>query len=260
MARPIPRSNSNRTSETSLSDHRKENPLGIFYRNGSIQVSDNVTIQGTLVATGTVTITGENARLCAYNWKGDGGRALVPNAELWPRLPAVVANAISTSRNLRTAIEGAVFVEQTLSGAGGNFEYFDTNDVDITGTATSTPGQQPWSTVEVNEVVNLAQFDDSGQYEIWLQDGSSGSWFTIVGIDAAKPGTDGARRSEARNPRRVSHSDAADFASSTFAARSAARRSTSIVPNRGERLRPRTGVNCCPTGNLMSTTARRSHL
>lgn len=162
-----------------------ENPLGIFYYNGAVQISDDVMIQGTLVASGTVTITGENARLCAYNWKGDAGRSLVSNAELWPRLPAIVANKVSVDRNIRTAIEGAIVVATSLDGAGGDFAYFSIANVNISGTALSTPVQQPWSTVHLQESVSLASVDGSGNYEIWLQDGTSGGWFTIVDVDSA---------------------------------------------------------------------------
>ncbi len=39
------------------------NPLGIFYRNGSLTLGDNVTIQGTLLVTGTLQVSGQNVQL-----------------------------------------------------------------------------------------------------------------------------------------------------------------------------------------------------
>lgn len=160
-----------------------DNPLGIFYRAGSVQLDDNVTIQGTLVATGTIIITGEGVRLCAFNWMGASGQPLAINSALWPRLPAVVADEVAIDRDIRTAIEGAVVVRNSLNGAGGDFEYLSSLNLNITGTAVSTPTQQPWSTVQLQEPVNLSLISANGQYEIWLEDGATGNWHTIVGVD-----------------------------------------------------------------------------
>ncbi|GAB4140143.1 MAG: hypothetical protein Tsb009_09350 [Planctomycetaceae bacterium] len=161
-----------------------ENPLGIFYTTGSMTLDDNVVIQGTLVSTGQISISGENVRLCAFNWRGETGSHLVADGSLWPRLPAVVAKNISVDRSIRTSIEGAVIVSETLNGAGGNYELFITlTDANLTGKATSQPLGQPWSLVRLETEVDLSGITENGKYEIWLADGNSGSWHTIVKVD-----------------------------------------------------------------------------
>jgi len=163
-----------------------ENPLGIFYRSGSVWVSNNVTIQGTLVCTGDVIISGNEIRLCSFNWLDSTGGGLVRNAKLWPRLPAVVANGVSIGRNVRVGIEGAIVVARNLDGAGGDFEYVGGSAVTLSGTATSRPLIQPYSSVQLAEAADLTAVSDTGVHSIWLQDGSTGSWYSIVGVDRSR--------------------------------------------------------------------------
>ena len=160
-----------------------DNPLGIFYRNGSVQVDDDVTIQGTLVAAGTVSIRGERVHVAGFNWLSDGGRPIVSGVDRWPRLPAIVAKEVSIDRSIQASVHGAIVVESSLKGAGGDFEYVDAQDVNITGTATAQPIRQPWSTVQLAEEPDLSQLNDRGEYAVWLADGTTGGWYAIVGVD-----------------------------------------------------------------------------
>lgn len=163
-----------------------ENPLGAYYRSGSVRLEDDVTIQGTLFSTGRITIAGENVHVAAFNWRGEAGRPLVSNVEHWPRLPAVVASEIVVEPGARAAVEGAVVAFGSLSGAGGNFEYVDADEADVTGTATASPLRQPHSLVQLNSEADLGGINGDGQHAIWLQNGKSGAWFPIVGVDAAR--------------------------------------------------------------------------
>jgi len=163
-----------------------ENPLGIFYSAGDVWVSNNVTIQGTLVSNGRVTFSGNEIRISGYNWLDQQGQELVPHADLWPRLPAIVADRISIGRSVRVMIDGAVVVQQKLSGAGGDFEWMSGTDVSITGTATSRPLNQPYSSVQLQGTPDLTAVSDTGIHSIWLQDGPTGNWYPIVGIDRSQ--------------------------------------------------------------------------
>src|SRR5690606_28151510 len=93
------------------------NPLGIFYRNGSVRIASNVTIQGTLVATGRVTLDGTNIRFCSWDGCDLSGELLVDPPGNWPRLPAIVANDVFAEREIRARIDGAVVVKTTFNGA-----------------------------------------------------------------------------------------------------------------------------------------------
>ncbi len=120
-----------------------DNPLGIFYRSGSIVLNDDVTISGTLVSTGQVTLAGDDIRISGFNWRGVEGRATVANINNWPRLPAIVADSLEMNRDVQAVVGGAIVVRTTFRGAGGDFEFVDAPDVLLQGSATSRPLQQP---------------------------------------------------------------------------------------------------------------------
>jgi hypothetical protein len=112
-----------------------ENPLGIFYRDGAVRLEDNVTIQGTLVCTGTVTLRGDFIHLTAFNWRGEGGAPLVRHVEHWPRLPAIVAFGMEASADVKAQIEfnPDVVAEYRLIGYENrvlNREDFNNDQVD----------------------------------------------------------------------------------------------------------------------------------
>jgi len=107
----------------------------------------------------------------------------VNHAELWPRLPAVVADGLWSARNVRTRIEGAIAVKRHLDGAGGDFELMNGTDVAITGTATSQPLDQPYSSVQLSGTPDLTAVSATGVHSIWLQDGPTGNWYPIVGVN-----------------------------------------------------------------------------
>lgn len=116
-----------------------DNPLGIFFREGSLELGDHVTVRGTLVATGTITVKGHFIRLAGFNWRGEGGEPVIANDPAWPRLPSLVAHNVEIARNSQTTIDGAVVVDDRLRGAGGNFQYESAPEVDFTITATARP-------------------------------------------------------------------------------------------------------------------------
>lgn len=160
-----------------------DNPLGIFYCDGSVRIQDDVTVQGTLISRGRVEFDGRDIVLASFNWRGDGGAPLVPDVALWPRLPAVVAVDVEFDRDAAALIDGAVVAADEVSGAGGLFEPIWVNAVSIDGTATGTPLEQPWSLVQLETSVDLAPLDGNGNYAVWLTDGASGAWYPIVGVD-----------------------------------------------------------------------------
>ena len=159
------------------------NPLGIFYRNGSISLGDNVTIQGTLVSTSQISFNGDDIHVVSYNYCTDAGTPITTQAENWPRLPAIVADRVSFDRNTSSTVEGAILLKDTFTGAGGTFEYRNGNDVLITGTATAQRAQQPWSQVQLAGSPNLASVSGNSVYAIWLENGNSGSWYPIKAVD-----------------------------------------------------------------------------
>lgn len=163
-----------------------ENPLGIFYRNGSLWIDDNVTVQGTLIVTGEVNFCGNSVSVSAFNWRGEGGTPIASRSQHWPRFPAIVANAVWFDRNgVRTLVDGAIVVNRGVRGAGGTFEHFARYNIDLVGTATSWPAQQPFSVVQLDDSVDLSVLPSNfgREYAIWLDDASSGAWYTIADAD-----------------------------------------------------------------------------
>lgn len=166
-----------------------QNPLGIFYRSGSITVYDNVVIQGTLVSSSKIYFEGKGIYVTAFNWKTSGGEPLIPNADLWPRLPALVADDVEFERTTQATIEGAVICQDKLNGAGGSVSYPEVTEIHLTGTATAVSIEQPHSTVTLRENRTLDSLSSDGNYAIWLDTtgtgkvGSTGTWYPIVGVD-----------------------------------------------------------------------------
>ena len=166
-----------------------ENPLGIFYRNGSLSVYSNVVVQGTLVVKNKITFKGIGNHVTAFNWKGAGGEPIISGAHLWPRLPTVVAEDIRFDRETQTTIEGATVCHDDIKGAGGSVSYPVVTEIQLAGTATAVSIEQPYSTVTLREIQVLSSLSSDGNYAIWLETtgtgntGSTGTWYPIVGVD-----------------------------------------------------------------------------
>lgn len=171
-----------------------ENPLGVFYRDGSLTLSDDVTIRGTLVCTGTVSVVGDRVHLGSFNWRDNQGGEIVSEAAIWPRLPAIVARNVWIDRSARLTVDAAVIATRKFSGAGGDFEYVATSEMAIDGTATSRPLGQPFSEVQLEGSPDISGLTVDGRYSIWLDDGTTGGWHEIVGVETAEHPAGGARR------------------------------------------------------------------
>lgn len=167
-----------------------ENPLGIFYRNGNLSVYDNVVVQGTLISKHKIHFQGKGIHITAFNWKGPGGEPIVPDANLWPRLPTLVADDIDFDRETQTTINGAIVCHGDVTGAGGSVSYPNAANIQLTGTATAVSIEQPHSTVTLREPRVLDSLSSDGKYAIWLNNtgtgntGSTGTWYPIVGVDS----------------------------------------------------------------------------
>lgn len=159
------------------------NPLGIFVRTGNLDVYDQVNVQGTLIVTGTLTFWGVGTSVTSYNWISSSGAPVVSGADLWPRLPAVVAKNMSFSSSAAVIVEGAVMIDSQISGAGGDYSYNAPNWVNLTGTATATRSQQPYSTIQLQGTLDLSSISGNQAYAIWLANGSTGHWYPIQSID-----------------------------------------------------------------------------
>ncbi|HVV99331.1 MAG TPA: hypothetical protein VHB77_03255, partial [Planctomycetaceae bacterium] len=152
------------------------NPAGIFYSSGSVTLGDDTVIQGTLVANGQVTFSGDRVFVGAYNWLDSNGQPIETGSNTWPRLPAVVAQSVTFTTDTQTMIEGPVIAANAVSGAGGTYEYLSLGGFALTGTATCQPTQQPWSTVQLAGLPSLIGLTGSGNYSIWLTQGTTGNW------------------------------------------------------------------------------------
>jgi hypothetical protein len=161
-----------------------DNPLGVFYHSGPVVLDDNVTIRGTLVCTDKVSIVGDRVRFGSFNWRNDSGEEIVSGSAGWPRLPAIVALDVFIDLSVRFTVDGAVVVTRKLDGAGGDFEYVQAPDVSINGTATSRPLGQPFSEVQLEGTPDISSLTTDGKYSIWLDDGLTGGWHEIIGVDS----------------------------------------------------------------------------
>ncbi len=162
----------------------EKNPLGIYYCDGDLQIGSNVIVQGTLIVSKKLTFRGVDSHVASFNWRGANGVSLLSGVEGSPRLPAIVAKDVECEPFVRVVIEGAVILGRGLSDFGGRLTFLDARDIAIRGTATSRLLEQPWSTVQLQNQPDLSEITGNGHYSIWLENGKSGAWHTIVGVDA----------------------------------------------------------------------------
>ena len=161
-----------------------KNPLGVFYREGNLTLSNNVVVQGTIVCTGSVTMSGDNVVVESVNWRDSSGGTLVSNADIFPRMPALVAQSLVLKSGASSAISGAVLLTSTITGTDGNYDFVSGYNLDLSGSqATSTPIRQPYSLVQLPKTTDLSKVSGDGSHAIWLAEGNSGNWFPIIEVD-----------------------------------------------------------------------------
>ena len=161
-----------------------KNPLGIFYRSGSLTIGHSVVVQGTLVCTSKVQFTGNNSVVSSINWRDSTGATLLSSSDLFPRLPAIVCQNLDFDASVIATVEGAVLSTGTVTNSPSDYDFVYTTDINLSGSqATSTPLRQPYSQVQLPSGTNLSNVLGGGQHAIWLADGNSGNWFSIVDVD-----------------------------------------------------------------------------
>jgi hypothetical protein len=159
------------------------NPLGVFYREGSLTIGDNVVVQGTIVCSGTITFNGVNVLMEGVNWRDSAGGTVVSNGSLFPRPPAIVAQSLAIGTATCASIDGAVLLTSTLTGASGTYDFVAASEPNLNGSqATCTPIRQPYSQVQLPAGTNLSTVS-GGNHAIWLAEGNSGNWFPIIDVD-----------------------------------------------------------------------------
>ncbi len=161
-----------------------KNPLGIFYRSGSLTIGHSVVVQGTLVCTSKVQFTGNNSVISSINWRDSTGATLLSSSDLFPRLPAIVCQNLDFDASVIATVEGAILSTGTVTNSASDYDLIYTTDINLSGSqATCTPLRQPYSQVQLPTGTNLSNVLGGGQHAIWLTEGNSGNWFSIVDVD-----------------------------------------------------------------------------
>jgi hypothetical protein len=102
-------------SNTTLAPDPVTNPLGIFFSNSSVSIGNNVTVTGTLISGGDVTITGSNVVFSPFILKSLSGTTTPI------RLPTVVAqNKFYCGSNAQVAVTGVVLAGTQFQVAAGS--------------------------------------------------------------------------------------------------------------------------------------------
>ncbi|MBX3414875.1 MAG: hypothetical protein KF708_19480 [Pirellulales bacterium] len=92
----------------------RTNPLGLFVRNGSVDLKNNTTIRGTLIATDQVNIDGTNVTLEAVNLES------IEGASQPSRLPVIYARNLALNATSGATIRGATLVLQEFQSISGD--------------------------------------------------------------------------------------------------------------------------------------------
>lgn len=161
------------------------NPLGVFYRTGNVQINSDVRIEGTLFATGRVELRGSRIVFSSARWRNASGEQLTDSSSLWPRLPVLVADEITSERDAQVLIDGAVVTSHGFSGQAGDYDLPDISANEIFTTATAVPLAAPFSRVQLDGSQDLTGLTSNQQYSLWLDNGGSGHWYPITAVDAS---------------------------------------------------------------------------
>ncbi|TXT37728.1 MAG: hypothetical protein FD138_585 [Planctomycetota bacterium] len=176
---------SNSTLSNTVLRPSLRNPLGVFYYQGNLTIGSNTVVQGTLVCTGQITINGNNVNLTSVNWRDSSGNTVISSSDMFPKMPAIVAQNLVLSSSPRASVDGAVLLTSTLNGSDGDYDFLWGNDINLSGSqATCTPIRQPYSQVQLPATTNMSGVLGDGTHAIWLAEGNSGNWFTIIDVDA----------------------------------------------------------------------------
>jgi hypothetical protein len=89
------------------------------------------------------------------------------------------------SNQSNVVIEGPVLLRGNLSGGGANFNLPIATQVNLTGTATATRAQQPYSTVQLIGSPSLSSITGNQAYAIWLANGTTGRWYPIQSVNTS---------------------------------------------------------------------------
>lgn len=104
---------SSSVTNTTLQAAPRTNPLGIFVRNGSVELRSNTTVRGTLVASDRVDINGSNITIEAVNLPDIEG-ATQPS-----RLPAIYAKNFFFKETAVGTVRGAVVALEEFQAESG---------------------------------------------------------------------------------------------------------------------------------------------
>lgn len=154
------------------------NPLGVFFSGGTVIVSDDVTLVGTLIAE-TVRITGDDVALAATaaaDW-----HELDPAR--WPRQPVVVAESLRIERSARGSIDGNI-----LAASAHRFAAADQPSsvpINISSIATVEAEPAPVSKLRFPNAIDLSAVVSS-DHDVWVDANGRGSRHRIVAVDAAE--------------------------------------------------------------------------
>ncbi|HEX4131336.1 MAG TPA: hypothetical protein VHZ24_14950 [Pirellulales bacterium] len=92
-------------ANTSLAPDPRSNPLGLFYRSGSLTIGNNVSISGTVIVSGDVTVTGTGVTLQAFSLPSLLGSTQPV------QLPAVVASgSFKVESGVQAVVRGMIAV------------------------------------------------------------------------------------------------------------------------------------------------------
>ena len=104
--------------------------------------------------------TGTETTIGSLNWSGD---LRLDESTSWPRLPAIVATGDVTFDNAtRTIIDGEIYSNGDLYRYAADFEFRTYSTLNLTGTATAAPIQQPWSEVKLYGIPDLSAVTGNG--------------------------------------------------------------------------------------------------
>ncbi len=176
-----------------------DNPLGLFFRTGDVELADDVVVQGSLVVTGTVRVTGRGVYVGSCNWLKADGRPVQSDALRWPRLPAVVARQLVFGSDAFAVVEGAVVTSKEVKRQGAGFQLVGSasTNIRLAGTAVAEPLRQPYSRVRVqswagSSLRELRRAVDRTRnrhatlpisaYWLRLEEAGQARWFPIVAV------------------------------------------------------------------------------
>ena len=155
------------------------NPLGIYYRNGEVEIGDDVTIVGTLLAR-DVRCNGKRISVASCDGRELAAAVGIAAAD-WPRLFAIGCEELTFSDNSQAMVDGTIVCASSCTRIGRVHRPTGTS-VPLIAAATVERLPQPLCRLRFSADQDLSSVDAT-THDLWIPHPRGGSLHAVRSVD-----------------------------------------------------------------------------